>query len=209
VAPNPPWTWRCHQGNCLRQSSKSPIPGIGTSYKTHDECSLMCGRPTGPLWPKPNGDVHLGNQLLVIDATNVQFPPTPYSKTASLLSEMVKLFREEVRLMACNEQSCDVSDRPANYRSLQLRVQITLEYPNISNLEWNTDESYTVVVRECENRQKNLYSPSGTGQRRRSGQGDGSGGDKCSHHFWCSARLGDLDPADDQGRARKWIPLPP
>jgi hypothetical protein len=114
----------------------------------------MCGRPTGPLWPKPNGEVRLGNQLLVIDATNVQFPPTPYSITASILSEMVELFREEVRLMACNEQSCDVSDRPANYRSLQLRVQITLEYPNISNLEWNTDESYTVVVRECENSKK-------------------------------------------------------
>lgn len=144
---NPPWTWRCHQGNCIRQSSNAPIPGVGTSYKTQDECSLMCGRPTGPLWPKPNGEVQLGHQLLVIDVTNMQFAPTPYSKTASLLSEMEELFRQEVSLMACNEQSCLVCDRPANFRSLHLRVQISLEYPNISNLEWNTDESYSVVVR--------------------------------------------------------------
>jgi hypothetical protein len=125
----------------------------------------MCGRPTGPLWPKPNGEVRLGNQLLVIDATNVQFQPTPYSKTASILSEMEELFRQQVRLMACNEQSCVPSDRPANYRSLQLRVQIILEYPNIGSLEWNTDESYSLTVRECENDEKNLYSPSGTGQQ--------------------------------------------
>jgi hypothetical protein len=146
VVHDPPWVWFCQVGNCVRFSSNAAVPPTGTSYKTQDECSLMCGRPSGPLWPKPNGEVHLGHLLLVIDATNIQFSPTPYTKTAGILAEMERLFREEVSLMACNELSCLYCDRPANYRSLQLRVQIHLDYPNIANLEWNTDESYSVTV---------------------------------------------------------------
>ncbi|XP_059486411.1 chitooligosaccharidolytic beta-N-acetylglucosaminidase-like isoform X2 [Neocloeon triangulifer] len=143
---DPPWVWRCTFGNCVRLSANSSVPTIGTTYHTQDECSLMCGRPLGPLWPRPNGQVRLGHLLLVIDVTTITFLPTPYSKSTALLSQMEGVFREEVSLLACNELSCLVCDRPANYRSLLLKVQINLDYPNIDHLEWNTDESYSLNI---------------------------------------------------------------
>jgi len=72
---------------------------------------------------------------------------------------MEGLFREEVSLMACNEPSCVVCDRPANYRSLQLKVQIHLDFPNVRSLEWSTNESYTVVVGILGSSSFFLYSP--------------------------------------------------
>ncbi|XP_034939291.1 chitooligosaccharidolytic beta-N-acetylglucosaminidase isoform X2 [Chelonus insularis] len=134
-------TFECINNQCQRTSQPISIidPGqlrLKGHHTTLAACRLVCGS-LGGLWPVPTGPVNIGKNYVSTHPNEIRFdlkdiPPS----TKPFLSEILDIFVGNLRWM-CGEK-CERS-------SSTVIVHLKISSEDL-NLDWNTNEEYTLQI---------------------------------------------------------------
>ncbi|KAH0540815.1 chitooligosaccharidolytic beta-N-acetylglucosaminidase [Cotesia glomerata] len=140
-------TFECINDQCQR--TNKPISIIDPAelklkghHTTLAACRLVCGS-LGGLWPIPTGPITIGKNYLLTHPNEVRFglQEVPRS-TRSFLSEALDIFVGNLRWM-CGE-NCEKANS-----SVKVHTKIISESVE---LDWSTDEEYTLQIFTKENK---------------------------------------------------------
>lgn len=132
----PIWKWECKEGHCLKFRATAE----DKDALSLPACRLFCGE-YGALWPRPTGELSLGNFLLHLNPNSVDvLPKLADSPSSELVRKAAQRFKNNIDALAPN------SDYKPGGRSLMVTVDI--KTPEITDLTLETDESYILKVSE-------------------------------------------------------------
>ncbi|KOX73530.1 putative beta-hexosaminidase fdl [Melipona quadrifasciata] len=130
-----PWSWACVAGRCERRAVRSSRTSLAS-------CIALCGGNTRLLWPRPTGNVFLGEDSVIIHLQQIEFVTvnTSDQETKNLLEHAKDVFIGNVRSLV----------KVANAKS-RSGVEVFLIYLSAGNgrptgPSLETDESYTLEL---------------------------------------------------------------
>ncbi|KAJ8929408.1 hypothetical protein NQ314_017902 [Rhamnusium bicolor] len=131
------WSWNCERGFCQKKLITNETKDTALSLSA---CRLLCSE-SAALWPKPTGDVSVGNNLEKININSIDFEgiksDTPIF---DLTRGATKIFKEEIQSLVPKNIN------PVGGKSLIINLDI--RHTNISKITLSVDESYILKVSE-------------------------------------------------------------
>ena len=87
-----PWSWACVAGRCERRAVRSSRTSLAS-------CIALCGGNTRLLWPRPTGNVLLGDDSVIIHVQQIEFVTvnTSDQETKNLLEHAKDVFIGNIR----------------------------------------------------------------------------------------------------------------
>nr|KAF7434344.1 hypothetical protein H0235_002535 [Vespula pensylvanica] len=130
-----PWSWTCVAGRCERRAVRSSRISLAT-------CTALCGGNTRLLWPRPTGNIILGDESVTMHLQQIEFVTVNTSDrdVKTLLEYAKDVFLGNVRSLI----------RVANVKG-RSGIDSFLIYLSAGNsrgtkLTIDTDESYTLEL---------------------------------------------------------------
>lgn len=82
-----PWSWVCVAGRCERRAVRSSRTSLAS-------CIALCGGNTRLLWPRPTGNVVLGEESVIVHLQQIEFVTvnTSDQETRNLLEHAKDVF---------------------------------------------------------------------------------------------------------------------
>ncbi|XP_053612207.1 chitooligosaccharidolytic beta-N-acetylglucosaminidase isoform X2 [Plodia interpunctella] len=129
------WRWTCDSGKCLkmRTDPQSTEPAL-----TLEACKMFCSE-FGLLWPRPTGEVKLGNFLSRVNLQNLKVVNQKRGLTDTITDTAVERFKNQIR------QSIPRGVRPKN-TGKSVDVYLVNNNPNTTAFSLTMDESYSLNV---------------------------------------------------------------
>lgn len=86
-----PWSWVCVAGRCERRAVRSSRTSLAS-------CIALCGGNSRLLWPRPTGNVLLGEESVVVHLQQIEFVTvnTSDQETRNLLEHAKDVFIGDV-----------------------------------------------------------------------------------------------------------------
>ncbi|XP_076682190.1 fused lobes isoform X4 [Andrena cerasifolii] len=132
-----PWSWACVAGRCERRAVRSSRTSLAS-------CIALCGGNTRLLWPRPTGNVLLGDDSVIIHVQQIEFVTvnTSDQETKNLLEHAKDVFIGNIRSL--------VKVQNAKSRSgvdgFVIYLSAGSGRPVGGGPDLETDESYTLEV---------------------------------------------------------------
>ncbi|KAJ8975881.1 hypothetical protein NQ317_015214 [Molorchus minor] len=134
---NSVWRWECEKGACQKKQITNDTIETALSLST---CRLFCSQ-SAALWPKPTGDVSIGNYLTQLNINSINIEGAKSDTPIFDLSRAAeRIFKEEIQTLI-----------PSNINVVggkSLIINLDVKNPNISKISLDVDESYTLKVSE-------------------------------------------------------------
>ncbi|KAJ8925415.1 hypothetical protein NQ315_009247, partial [Exocentrus adspersus] len=136
-ALNSAWSWQCEKGYCQKKLITNETQESALSLPA---CRLFCSE-SAALWPKPTGDVSIGNFLAKINLNSIDVEGIKLETTSTdLVQAAIKVFKENVQLLVPKGVN------PTGGKSLIVNVDI--KNPEVNKITLSVDESYTLKISE-------------------------------------------------------------
>nr|QBG82656.1 beta-n-acetylglucosaminidase [Heortia vitessoides] len=134
------WRWTCNDGKCVKVRHDARSAETALSMEA---CKMFC-EEYGLLWPKPTGDVELGNFLSKISVQDIDVQSTNPGKTDDLTGAAAKRFKE----MVAKRVPDSVANKGETTKSKGKTVKVFVDNKNPENREFSLDmdESYVLKV---------------------------------------------------------------
>ncbi|KAK0090371.1 hypothetical protein PV325_001145 [Microctonus aethiopoides] len=136
-----PWSWMCIAGRCERRAVKSSKASLAT-------CTALCGGNSRLLWPKPTGDVLLGDDSVILHLQQIEFVTTSTTDydVRNLLEHAKDIFIGNIRnlIKVQNTKTKSTIDGFIIYLSAgqASTTKLTLSTDESYKLELNTKGKY-------------------------------------------------------------------
>ncbi|CAH1116327.1 unnamed protein product [Phaedon cochleariae] len=132
---NSAWRWECEKNSCQK---KRVTPETEESALSVSACRLFCS-DSAALWPKPTGDVTIGNQLAKININSIDVVTNSDTPAANLIRSAAKIFKEDVQALV------EGTVKPGGKSVI---INVDIKNGNVSRLTLDTDESYILGISE-------------------------------------------------------------
>ncbi|XP_060536294.1 chitooligosaccharidolytic beta-N-acetylglucosaminidase [Cylas formicarius] len=134
-ALNSVWRYECLKGQCQKRAITNTTESTALSLSA---CRLFCA-DAAAIWPKPTGDVSIGNLLAVVNVHSIDVVGAKSENpTFDLVSGAAKIFKRQIeKLIPRNTQ-------PTGGKSMTVKLEI--DDHSIDGLTLDTDESYTLKI---------------------------------------------------------------
>ncbi|CAH4037655.1 unnamed protein product [Pieris brassicae] len=130
-----PWRWSCDDGKCVKTEHD---PRSKESALCLEACKMFCN-DNGLLWPKPTGQVELGNFLSKVNINNIRVEMDKRGKSDDLLDVAGKRFQKLVNLNIPSGITPKASGK-------SVIVYLVNENPDVREFSLTMDESYSIRV---------------------------------------------------------------
>ncbi|XP_034946655.1 probable beta-hexosaminidase fdl [Chelonus insularis] len=130
-----PWSWVCVANRCERKAVKTPQKSLAA-------CMAMCGGNDRLLWPKPTGNVILGDGSVMLTIQQIKFITTTASnqEVVSLLEHAKDVFIGNIRNL---ERSSNIKEQSTIDK---FEIHLNTGGGQSTRLLLDTDESYKLEV---------------------------------------------------------------
>ncbi|CAH2991416.1 unnamed protein product [Chilo suppressalis] len=134
-ANDTPWSWTCDNGKCIktRYDKTSTEPSLSL-----EACKMFCNE-YGLLWPKPTGDVDLGNYLSKINLKNIHVKILNNGKSDDLMEAAAQRLKEMVALTIPKGSIPKMTGK-------SLELHLVNANPDLRDFSLDMDESYNLYV---------------------------------------------------------------
>ncbi|CAG5095698.1 Similar to fdl: Probable beta-hexosaminidase fdl (Drosophila melanogaster) [Cotesia congregata] len=133
---NTPWSWICVAGRCERRAVK-------TSQRSLASCTATCGGHGRLLWPKPTGDIILGEDSVMLNLQQIEFVTISTSDhdVQNLLEHAKDIFIGNIR----NLEKAATAKGQSNIDNFV--IYLSAGDGKGTKLMLDTDESYKLEVK--------------------------------------------------------------
>ncbi|XP_066263012.1 chitooligosaccharidolytic beta-N-acetylglucosaminidase [Euwallacea similis] len=132
-----PWRYECVQGHCQKRANNNLTQNTALSLSA---CRIFCS-DVGAIWPKPTGEVSVGNVLSTINVHSIDVLGAQSESTISdLVAGAAKIFRGQIEKLIPRNSS------PKGGKSLVVTLDIKDQTKNALSLD--LDESYMLKIGE-------------------------------------------------------------
>uniref|UniRef100_A0AAR5P4B0 Beta-hexosaminidase n=1 Tax=Dendroctonus ponderosae TaxID=77166 RepID=A0AAR5P4B0_DENPD len=132
-----PWRYECLQGYCQKRENTEATQGSALSLAA---CRLFCAE-SGGIWPKPKGEVTIGNFLATINANSIDILGAKSETPAfELVMGAGRIFRQQVA------QLLPKNSFPKGGKSLV--INLVIQDHSIDQLTLTLDESYILKTNQ-------------------------------------------------------------
>ncbi|GAB0100869.1 Beta-hexosaminidase [Sergentomyia squamirostris] len=131
----PKWGYECVQGRCrkVEASGRSDVVSL-------DVCRVFCGEDIGTLWPKPTGQVKVGNTLAHIDCDNILFKFPDYKRQQVYWEQTHQRFLDQVKAKVTKNHVLRVGGK-------KVVLDLVVNKEELDH-DFSTDETYRLDVKE-------------------------------------------------------------
>ncbi|XP_038214441.1 chitooligosaccharidolytic beta-N-acetylglucosaminidase [Zerene cesonia] len=128
-----PWKWVCEDGKCVKTMNdpKSKEPALCL-----EACKMFCN-DNGLLWPKPTGQVELGNFLSKINVHNIKVEIDRHGRSDDLMDAAGRRFQNLVSIGIPSGTTPKASGK-------SVTIYLVNENPDMKEFSLDMDESYTI-----------------------------------------------------------------
>ncbi|XP_050674128.1 chitooligosaccharidolytic beta-N-acetylglucosaminidase isoform X2 [Leptidea sinapis] len=135
-----PWRWVCEDGRCVKKEhdpqSKEPALAL-------EACKMFCNE-NGLLWPKPTGEVSLGNFLSKININNIKVEIDKRGRSDDLMDAAGTRFQHMVSVVV----PAGLTPKAAGKT---VTVYLVNENPDVREFSLEADEGYSIRVAAAAN----------------------------------------------------------
>lgn len=130
-----PWRWSCEDRKCvkLRNNEQDSEPVLSL-----EACKMFCNE-YGLLWPRPTGDVDLGNFLSKININNINVETTSTGRSSNLMQAAGQRFKNVILTSLPKGISPKATGK-------SMTVHLVNYNPDIRDFSLDFDESYSLKV---------------------------------------------------------------
>ncbi|XP_043287716.1 probable beta-hexosaminidase fdl isoform X2 [Venturia canescens] len=130
-----PWSWVCVAGRCERRAVRSSRTSLAS-------CTAVCGGNTRLLWPRPTGNIYLGEESVMLYLHQIEFVTfdTGDQKVKNLLEHAKDIFVGNVRSLIKMPNAIGRSNID------NLIIYLSAGDAKSAKLALDTDESYKLEV---------------------------------------------------------------
>ncbi|XP_075974168.1 beta-hexosaminidase 1 isoform X2 [Anticarsia gemmatalis] len=130
-----PWRWACEDGKCVKTrndpQNKEPVLCL-------EACKMFCNE-NGLLWPRPTGQVDLGNFLSKININHIDIKLVREGRSDDLMRKAGNRFKDLINTAIPRGITPKATGK-------SLIVHLDNEHPDIREFSLDMDESYTLRV---------------------------------------------------------------
>ncbi|XP_052754679.1 chitooligosaccharidolytic beta-N-acetylglucosaminidase [Galleria mellonella] len=131
----PAWRWSCDNGKCVkvRNAGDSSDPALSL-----EACKMFCNE-YGLLWPRPTGDIDLGNFLSKINMDHIKINTLSRGATDDLMEAATKRFQKQISLAAPKGATLKLTGKSVS-------INLINEQPNLREFSLDMDEGYDLRI---------------------------------------------------------------
>ncbi|KAL4705344.1 hypothetical protein ACJJTC_006830 [Scirpophaga incertulas] len=129
------WRWACNDGKCQKERSNPHSTEPALSLQA---CKMFCNE-YGLLWPKPTGDVDLGNFLSKVNLNNINVKLFNRGKSDDLMNAAAQRFKDMVGMSIPKGVALKLTGK-------SLDVHIVNTNPELREFSLDIDEGYDLSI---------------------------------------------------------------
>ncbi|XP_059613001.1 chitooligosaccharidolytic beta-N-acetylglucosaminidase isoform X2 [Phlebotomus argentipes] len=132
---SPKWGYECVQSRCKKVEAENRVDLVSLGV-----CRVFCGEDIGTLWPKPTGNVRVGNTLAHFDIDSVLFKFPEYKNQQLYWEETRQRFLDQVKAKVTKSHVLKRGGKKVVVEIVVNKEELTFNF--------DTDESYRLQVTE-------------------------------------------------------------